>query len=477
MKTKQDILEFIEENEQRFTHISNQIWLKPELSFQEFFSSKLQADFLEENGFHIQWDIAGMNTAFIAEWGSQKPIIAFAGEYDALPGLSQKVQDTIEPLVDGSPGHACGHNLLGVAHLAAALAVKTWLKESGFSGTVRYYGCPAEEAGNGKTFMARAGLFDDLDAAFNFHPMFVNFASKGSVVALNDITFRFHGLSSHAGAAPHMGRSALDAVELMNVGVNYLREHVPSDVRMHYVITNGGKAPNIVPHEAEVWYCVRARFPDTLREINGRVENIARGAALMTGTSVEIIFNSGVSNLLNNKCLSDLQYDNMKIIGAINFTPEEIAFAEKINAAYPENTFEALSIGYCIPPEILRGKALVSDNFPAMDEGKCMSFSTDVGDLSWRTPLSLLMTACFPTNASLHTWGATASAGMSIGHKGMLHAAKIMALSAIDLFAEPERLIPIRNEFEDGLKAHPYQCPIPSGLQPPMYFNPVRSGI
>jgi aminobenzoyl-glutamate utilization protein B len=292
-----------------------------------------------------------------------------------------------------------------------------------------------------------------------------------------DIIFRFHGSSSHAGAAPHMGRSALDAVELMNVGVNYLREHVPPDVRMHYVIIDGGKAPNIVPQDAAVWYCLRARLPETLRDVRERVENIAKGAAIMTGTKVEILFKSGVSNLLNNKGMSDLQYENMKSIGPINFTQEEIAFAERINSAYPANTCVTLSTGYCIPSELLCGNALIPDNFPALDEGQCMSFSTDVGDLSWRTPLSLLMTACIPTNASLHTWGATAAAGMSIGHKGMLHAAKIMALSAIDLFTDPERLKPIRKEFDDALKAHPYQCPIPLELKPPVYFNPCRNRI
>ena len=251
---KKEIAAWVEENRQSFAHLSDRIWEFAEIPWHEFKSSKLQADYLASKGFKITWDIAGINTAFMAEWGSGKPIIGFAGEFDALKGLSQKNQPTQEPIQAGAPGHGCGHNLLGVGCLAAAEAVKVWLEQNQHQGTVRYYGCPAEEGGGGKAFMARSGAFDDLDAAFNYHPGTINTPTKGSCVGVNHMRFRFHGRTSHAGSEPHLGRSALDAVELMNVGVNYLREHVPQYVRMHYAITNGGSLPNVVPDEAEVWY-------------------------------------------------------------------------------------------------------------------------------------------------------------------------------------------------------------------------------
>jgi len=474
MFTKDDVIHWIEENRARFCALADALWENPELSYYEFASSKRQADFLEGEGFRITWDIAGMNTAFCAEWGEGEPVIGVAGEYDALRGLSQKRQAAPEPDVEGGAGHACGHNLLGTGGLAAALALKTFLQANRLACVVRYYGCPAEEDGGGKTFMARNGVFDDLDAAFNFHPFYVNFPSKGSVIGSRDVKFRFHGVSSHAGAAPHLGRAALDAVELMNVGVNYLREHVPADVRMHYVITHGGQAPNIVPHEAEVWYYIRAYQPETLDDVAARVEKIAQGAALMTETTLEVIFNAAMTCMLNNTCLADMQYENMQKIGAIHFNEEEIAFAEKINAMYPPETQSSLAAAYHIPFNNIRGKALVGDNFAAFDEGKVMSFSTDVGDLSWKAPLSILYTACFPTSASLHTWGAAAAAGTSIGHKGMLHAAKIMALTAIDLFTDKQRLACVRSEFVAALAEHPYRSPVPESVQPPQIYNPTR---
>jgi aminobenzoyl-glutamate utilization protein B len=257
-KEKKYVLQWLEENTARFTEMSDQIWETPEIMWEEFFASRLQAEFLEKEGFSITRDVAGMNTAFIAEWGEGKPIIAMIGEYDALPGLSQKKQATKEAAVEGGPGHGCGHNMLGTAGVAAAVAVQKWLQKSHISGTVRYYGCPAEEGGEGKVFMARAGLFDDLDAAFDYHPGALNATSKGGCVAVQSFRFRFNGVAAHAGGAPHRGRSALDAVELMNVGANYLREHVLDSIRIHYIITDGGQATNIVPETAEVEYCIRA---------------------------------------------------------------------------------------------------------------------------------------------------------------------------------------------------------------------------
>jgi aminobenzoyl-glutamate utilization protein B len=468
VKTKADILTWLEDNQSRFTQISDAIWAKPEAGHREFFASKTQADFLKEQGFRISWAIGGLQTAFVAEWGSGRPLIGFAGEYDALENLSQKNQSSPEPIVPGGMGHGCGHNLLGTGCLAAATAMRHWLEAAGIPGTVRYYGCPSEENTYGKTFMARAGAFDDLDAAFTFHPAAVNFASKGSTVGVNDIRFHFHGRTAHAGGSPHLGRSALDAVELMNVGVNYLREHVTPDVRIHYVITHGGDLPNVVPAEAEVWYFIRAHLPHELDAVTERVRQIAQGAALMTETSVEERFISACSSVLNNQSLADLQYQAMQAVGPIQFTPEEKAYAEEINSQYPKEVLAHLFSSFKLP-ERLGGQSLLGENFPSLDESKIETYSTDVGDLSWITPVSLLNTACWACGAPGHSWGVVATGAMSIGHKGMMHASKVMALAAMVLYTEGERLAKIRQEFEAAIVRNPYHSPLPADLQPPYY--------
>jgi aminobenzoyl-glutamate utilization protein B len=404
--------------------------------------------------------------------------LGFIGEYDALPGLSQKVKPTKEAVEEGGPGQGCGHNLLGTAAVASAAALKDWLQSTGKSGTVRYYGCPAEEKGSGKVYMARGGAFNDLDAAFNFHPANLNYAAKGSCVGVNSVYYRFFGRTAHAGGAPHEGRSALDAVELMNVGVNYLREHVKDDVRIHYIITDGGKAPNIVPEEAEVYYFIRAAKPDYLAEVTERVRKIAEGAAMMTETRVEVHNEDGCSPVLSNHYLSDLQHSAMGRIGPIEFTPEEIEFAQTINDAFPGSNSDYIDRTidyYRLRPALaasldeFRDQPLVGANFTSIDEGKVGTGSTDVGDLSQIVPLSMLMTACFPTGTPGHSWGEVAASGMSIGHKGMLHAAKIMAIAAADLIMVPEHLVEIRQEFKSQTKGKVYNPPIPKDRKPPRY--------
>lgn len=473
---KEFVLDWLVEHAPRFTHMSDTIWGHPELAFKEFKSARLQADFLAAEDFKIDWDVAGMNTAFVAEWGQGKPVIGFIGEFDALPGLSQKCQPAKEALVEGAAGHGCGHNMLGTGGLAAALAVAKWLQDSGTPGTVRYYGCPAEEDGGGKVYMARAGLFNDLDAALNFHPASYNTAMKGRCVAIYDISFRFHGRTAHAAGSPHEGRSALDAVELMNVGVNYLREHIKESVRIHYVITDGGLAANIVPERAEVSYIIRAETASYLDEVTERVRKIAEGATLMTGTTVEEIFKSGYSNLMSNHTLADLQYQAMELIGPIDFTEEEYAFAQTINDDFPGTNadyIDALLETYKPTKEIVelleayKDKPLIAGNIPSFDETYVMKGATDVGDLSQIVPVSMLLTACFPTGSPGHSWANVASGRMSIGHKGMMHAAKIMAVAAIDLFTTPENLAAVRAEFEK--QATPYQCPIPMEFVPPRF--------
>ncbi len=481
MKTKQDVIQWLEDHQTLFTTLSDAIWANPEVAWQEFRASKAQADALAAEGFRITWDLGVGNTVFVAEWGEGKPVLGFLGEFDALPGLSQKCQPTQEPVTPGAPGHGCGHNLLGTGCLAAAVALRYWLEATGTAGTVRYYGCPAEEQLSGKTFMVRAGVFDDVDAAFNYHPGRLNMPGKGSAVGLYDIKFRFHGRTSHAGGSPHLGRSALDAVELMNVGVNYLREHVTEKVRMHYVITQGGDAPNIVPAEAEVWYFLRASEREELDQVAERVRKIAQGAALMTETTLEEVFRGACSTVLNNHALADLHYRAMEVVGPIAFTAGEIAYAEQINAAFPPESSRTVFKRLQVPAEMrervaaLEGTPLIGENFPAWDAEEVMTGSTDVGDVSWVTPLSMLSTACFATGAAGHSWGVVATSGMSIGHKGMLHAAKIMALAAMDLYTDPEALRQVRAEFEQATKDHPYRTPLPEHVHPPQYPNPERS--
>lgn len=473
MKTKQDVVDWLEENQALFTNLSDEIWANPELAFQEFKASKLQAVFLEEEGFSVDWDAAGISTAFIAEWGEGKPVIGFAGEYDALPGLSQKVQPTQDPIEPGAPGQGCGHNLLGVGCLAGAVGVKRWLEETGTPGTVRYYGCPAEEAGSGKTFMAAAGLFDDLDAAFNFHPGIITYAMKGSSLGVNEVRFRFHGRTAHAGGAPHLGRSALDAVELTNIGVNYLREHVEDDVRIHYVISDGGQAPNIVPETAEVWYFIRAHLPPEVEEVTERVRKIAQGAALMTETRLEEIWDAGLSSVLSNHTLADMQTDSMRSIDPIEYTDEERDFAMEMNSNFPSGIKESNAKELKLPLETFDA-SILEGYYENVDVGVVRGGSTDVGDLSWLVPVSMLRVTCAPSAIAWHSWGVSASAGMSIGHKGMMYAAKVMAITAIELYKNREKLAAVRREFEASTANNKYTSPIREGVKPPQYEHPYR---
>ncbi|MCA9995201.1 MAG: amidohydrolase [Anaerolineales bacterium] len=466
MNTKTEIVNWLNRNQSNFTAMADEIWANPEIRFEEFKASKLQADFLEEVGFAITWDVGGISTAFMAEWGSGGPIIGFAGEYDALPGLSQKLQSDPDPVEAGGHGHGCGHNLLGTGCLAATVAVKQWLQETGTPGTVRYYGCPAEEGGGGKIYMGRDGAFDDLDAAFNFHPGYTNYASKGSMLGVQSMRFRFHGRTAHAAAMPEMGRSALDAVELMNVGVNYMREHVADNVRIHYIITDGGLAANIVPDRAEVHYVMRAHLPHQVQAVVDRVRKVAQGAALMTETEVEEIFVSGTTCVLNNHALADLQYEVMQSLGPIQFTAEEMAYAAEINANNPPGNSQMIAQYMGLSPA-QANQPLVGDVFPSVDIGRIFPASSDVGDMSWRVPLSMLNTTCWPTNVPAHSWGIVASGGMSIGHKGMMYAAQVMSQAAIALFVDPARLAAVRAEFEASLAATPYFSPVPADVQPP----------
>jgi aminobenzoyl-glutamate utilization protein B len=465
--TDDDVIEWLEERQSRFIMMADEIWANPELALAEHKACTLQADDLARDGFTITRDVGDLPTAFMAEWsnGEGGPTIGFLGEYDALPGLSQKRQDTQEPIVPDGPGHGCGHNLLGTAALAAASVIKAWLEGTGTAATVRYYGCPAEETCEGKVFMARAGAFDDLDFAITWHPGSVNSVWAGSSLAVNNIKFRFRGRTAHAAANPETGRSALDAVELMNIGVNYLREHIIDAARVHYVITNGGGAPNVVPDDCEVWYFIRSPERYQVEELTERVRDIARGAALMTGTTLEENFISGAYNMLSNSVISETMLRVLERLDPLEFTGEEIAYARTIEESFPESLRRGILAADDLPESLL-GQGLSGVVWPIRDAGKVMPGSTDVSDVSWITPTSQITTTCWPLAVPGHSWAITACDGMSIGHKGMVHAAKAMAITAAEFIADPELLGKAKEEFTASTEGRPYQCPIPPHVKP-----------
>ncbi|MFX0012346.1 MAG: amidohydrolase, partial [Candidatus Hermodarchaeota archaeon] len=330
IKTNQDLL----------IDVSDQIWGFAELGLEEFKSSKLLTKTLSETGFSVNSKVADMPTAFYADYGKGRPVIGILGEYDALPGLSQKTEPYREVLNEGAPGHGCGHNLLGVGSLGAVLAVKEAIDSGVVKGTIRYYGCPAEEIFNAKGYMIREGLFEDVDVALAWHPGNFNMVNLMSYLALNSVIFKFHGIAAHAAGDPQNGRSALDAVELMNVGANFMREHMISDARLHYIITHGGDAPNIVPAEAEVHYFVRAPERHQVEELYSRLVNIAKGATLMTDTTMEIAFLSGIYNTMYNPVVSDVLSNSMRIVGAPRFNKEDITFALELKKSIPKNSLD-----------------------------------------------------------------------------------------------------------------------------------------
>jgi aminobenzoyl-glutamate utilization protein B len=462
-----ELEEWLDERQNRYIAMSDEIWANPELALAEHKACKLQADALEAAGFEITRNIGGLPTAFMAGYthGEDGPKIGFLGEYDALPGLSQKKTAVQDPLVRDAPGHGCGHNMLGTASLAAAETMKAWLQHTGTAGTVRYYGCPAEETGEGKGFMARAGVFDDLDAALTWHPGSVNTTMAGSSLAVNNIKYRYKGRTAHAAANPETGRSALDAVELMNIGVNFLREHMPDAARIHYVITNGGGAPNVVPDEAEVWYFIRSPERHQVDELTVRVRNIAEGAALMTGTTMTELFQAGTYNMLTNQVLAEHMQEVLDNLGPIEFEEAEVAFAKQIAAAFPESLRHGILRMEQLPADLIDA-GLPARTYPISDKGETMPGSTDVSDVSWNTPTAQFTTTCFPLATPGHSWANTSTAGMSIGHKGMLHAAKVLAIVATDLFTRPELLAAAQAEFAESTKGRPYVCPIPADVEP-----------
>lgn len=416
--------------------ISRQIWNWAELGYQEVKSSALLQDELKKAGFTVQAGVAGIPTAFVATYGSGKPVIGLLAEFDALPGINQDAVPEHKPIEGKNAGHACGHHLFGTGSVASAIAVKNWLKQTGKTGTLRLYGCPAEEGGFAKVYMVREGLFADTDMVLHWHPSGQNNADPVTFLATISGKFRFRGISAHAASAPERGRSALDGVEAMNYMVNMMREHVPADTRMHYVITRGGEAPNVVPDFAEVYIAVRHPDRAVLLDIWKRIIKTAEGAALGTGTTMDFEVIYGSYNVLPVESLSRIMHKNLTLVGGVTYTPDEKAFAEKISESF------GTSFGMLHKP----GEAAAVMPFSTQD--MLVKASTDVGDVSWMVPTAGLFAATWVPGTSAHSWQAVAAGGMSIGVKGMMVAAKTLTLTATDLFSDPTLVAKARADWQ-----------------------------
>lgn len=416
-----------------YADVAKQIWGFAEVGYQEEKSSALLQSGLAAAGFTIQKGVAEIPTAFVATWGTGKPVIGILGEFDALPGLSQDAQPMKKPLVENGAGHGCGHNLFGTASMAAAIAIKDWLVASKASGTIRFYGTPAEEGGSGKVYMVRAGLFSDVDSVITWHPGDRNQVSTETSLANITGKFRFKGISAHAAAAPERGRSALDGVEAMDYMVNMMREHVPSDTRIHYVITRGGQAPNVVPDFAEVYYYARQADMRILSDVWDRIVAASKGAAMGTGTTVELELTGAVWNLLPNDTLIEVQHRNLEKVGGFSYTAEEAAFATQLQKTMDNPKLPSLDSTKVVQP---------------LTRGTGGGASTDVADVSWNVPTVQLSAATFVPGTAGHSWQAVAAGGTSIGAKGMLVAAKTMALTAIDLYTDPTIIAKAKAELD-----------------------------
>lgn len=466
------IEKYLEENKAYFQEVSEFIYRHPETRFEEYDSSSYLASACEKQGFMVERNVADIETAFIATYGSGAPVMGFLGEFDALSGLSQKPNETTYQPSDTDVGHGCGHNLLGTGAFAAACAMKSYMEANDLPGTVKFFGCPGEEGGSGKTFMVRDGVFDQVDAALSWHPSPSNSIMSLSSLANYQVFFRFKGVSSHAANSPHLGRSALDAVELMNVGVNYLREHVVQEARIHYAVTNtGGISPNVVQSNAEVLYLVRAPQVNQVDSIFQRVCKIAEGAALMTETELSIEFDKACSNYIPNRNLEKVLYNNLVAVGAEKPTVDEEKFAKEIWSTFTEAEQEYYidpmkGFGYIGDGSEFSGKYLSDSISPYYESQGILSGSTDVSDVSWVVPTAQLTAATSTLGTSLHTWQMTAQGLSSYAHKGMLRAAGSMALTGIELITSEEKLNKVKEEFNEFKQKNKYTCPIPKEVTP-----------
>ncbi|MCW1933995.1 amidohydrolase [Pararhodobacter zhoushanensis] len=449
-----------------FTAVSDAIWATPELCYAEHRSVAAQIDALAAQGFAITRNIAGLDTAFTADWGTDGPVIAFLGEFDALPGLSQQA-GLAKPLAveDGGNGHGCGHNLLGAASMLAASALAARLRDTGIAARVRYYGCPAEEGGWGKVRMVAAGAFDDAQVGIGWHPGTYNAVRARATLAVANRRYRFTGRAAHAAMSPHLGRSALDAVELMNVGANYLREHMPQEARLHYAATDaGGSAPNVVQARAESLYMIRAPELDDLHALIARVDDVARGAALMTGTQVEIIGEGGAANVLPNAALCAVMHQAMLALGTLNFARDELAFAQAIRDSLGDTAAadrRAQTEGDALLPQ-------GHGRLPLHSGLRCFSGrieqgtgSTDVGDVSWQIPVVEAALATWAVGTPSHTWQAVAQGRSSAAHRAMIRAANVMAHTALTLIQQPGAIAQAQDELARRRGGRPYVPVLP----------------
>ncbi len=463
-----------------FTAISDAIWGFAELRFEEFRSSETQARHLEQLGFRVTRDVAGMATAFIAEKGDAGPVIAFLGEFDALAGMSQTADVAVqESQTPGATGHGCGHNLLGTGSMLAAAALAEVLAARGIAGRVRYFGCPAEEGGSGKSFMVRAGCFDDVDMVLTWHPAPFNGVRSTENLAVIGVDYRFSGIASHASNGPHLGRSALDGLELMNIGVNFLREHMPTDARVHYAITDtGGVSPNVVQASAAAAYYVRSpQLPDAL-ELLERVNRIARGAAMMTDTEVEIGVGRSTSNLLPNHALENELHQTMLELGPVPFDAADEEFAAQIHATFNDDmtrsSFKLYNVkGDAVLNQIDRSAPLHRGVLAFDGTSHFRAGSTDVGDVSQVVPTAQIWTPTWAIGTPVHSWQVVAQGRSPGAHKAMIHAARALSATALRAIESPEIIARARAELNERSGGRPYSSPLPADLLPPRPARPA----
>ena len=472
MEMVNEIKKLVDAKKEAFLHAGDLVWEYAEIGFKEFQSAKALTDVLKAEGFAVEEGVAGIPTAFVASWGEGKPIIGLLGEYDALPALKHAAGDPVESSeIVSENGHGCGHNLLGAGALGAAVAVKDYMQAHGLKGTIRYYGCPGEEFGSGKMFMARAGLFDDLDAAFTWHGGAYNAITADHSLANLCAYFKFKGRTSHAAGSPHLGRSALDACELMNVGCNYLREHILPDERIHYAYTDvGGSAPNVVQDHACVFYYVRSPRLYQVLDLYERVKDVARGAALMTGTQLEIVLNDGLCDYVPNDTLSKLLYESFCEVGGPKFSEEEKALAAEFAKTFDPAAVadKARTLAAHFGPEVAekyKDQILVEDIFPYHASDMISSGSTDVGDVSYCAPTAQMNVSTWALCTTGHTWQVTAQLGSDIGRTGTVKAAEVLALASIKAMQNPELLEKAKEEWKKTTGGK-YVCPVTDDVQP-----------
>lgn len=472
MQNEQPIWNLVDTHSADLAGLADQVWDTPETLYGEYRSCAAHAAMLQAKGFRVTEGVAGLPTALVGEAGRGGPVIALLGEFDALPGLSQVAGVAHpEPVTPGGNGHGCGHNLLGAAAMLAACAVRDWLAATGTPGRVRYYGCPAEEGGAAKTFMVRDGAFADVAAAVTWHPDGMTRVDDPESLANTRMDFTFHGRAAHAAATPHLGRSALDACELMSVGVNYLREHMLPDARVHYAYLDaGGPAPNVVQARARVRYSIRALQLADMLALVERVKDVARGAALMTGTTVEMAVFSAVSNNLVNEVMDRAMQSVLEDLGGVPFDGADRAYASAIRATLSEADLQAPWRAVAAEP---RPVPLCDWIVPLRPGGAAMIGSTDVADVTWACPTTEVLVATHAIGTPAHSWQITAQGKSPAAHKGMTHAAKAMAGLAVRLLSDPALLAAARAEHAQRLARTPYQCPLPADLAAPILPRPI----